>query len=144
MAATSTQAAGLGWWRSGLGKFGPYLYLLPAALIIIVFRFIPILYSVRISLYRWGIAGAGAFLGIGNYAEMIRDGIFWRSMLNASYYVIGVVPLGIVISLSAALLRRPSSRRRSRTIRTSSSRVRTTTAPPPSTRARAESRQLSV
>jgi len=104
MAATSTQAAGLGWWRSGLGKFGPYLYLLPAALIIIVFRFVPILYSVRISLYRWGIAGAGAFLGIGNYAEMIRDGIFWRSMLNASYYVIGVVPLGIVVSLLASLL----------------------------------------
>jgi multiple sugar transport system permease protein len=102
--ATSTQAAGFGRWRSGLGRFSPYLYLLPAALVIIVFRFVPIIYSVRISLYRWGIAGAGAFLGIGNYAEMMHDSIFWRSMLNASYYVIGVVPLGIVLSLGTAVL----------------------------------------
>jgi multiple sugar transport system permease protein len=105
MMATSIQrTAQPGGWRSGLDRLSPYFYLLPAALIIIVFRFVPIVYSVRISLYRWGIAGASAFLGIGNYAEMLKDSAFWRAMLNASYYAIGVVPLGIIFSLGVALL----------------------------------------
>lgn len=80
------------------------MFLLPALLIIIVFRFIPILYALRISFYDWGIAGPKAFLGLKNYADVLSDQKFWQSLLNTFWYVITVLPGVIFLSLFLAIL----------------------------------------
>ncbi len=77
----------------------PYLYILPAALIIIVFRLIPIILSFIVSFYEWTITGPGAFIGLENYEIMVKDGEFWQSLLNTFYLVIFVVPTSLILSL---------------------------------------------
>ena len=56
--------------------FGPYLYILPAAIIIIVFRLIPIILSFIVSFYDWTITGPGKFIGFENYIAMFHDDEF--------------------------------------------------------------------
>ncbi|MEA1972900.1 MAG: sugar ABC transporter permease [Candidatus Cloacimonadota bacterium] len=80
-------------------KISPYLYLLPAGIIIIVFRLIPIILSFLISFFKWTINGPGKFIGLQNYAKLFVDFEFWQSMLNTFYLVIFVVPLTIIFSL---------------------------------------------
>jgi len=81
-----------------------YCYLLPALVILIIFRIIPILYSVRISLYDWGMAGPRKFVGLKNYLDVLSDPVFWQSLLNTGWFVIFSVPLMLFLALFIALL----------------------------------------
>ncbi len=87
-----------------LKKFSPIIYLLPAGIIILVFRLIPILLSFLISFFSWTINGPGEFIGLSNYSAMFYDEEFWKSMLNTFYLVIFVVPSTIILSLGFAAL----------------------------------------
>jgi multiple sugar transport system permease protein len=90
--------------RKFLNKTGPWLYIFPALLIIILFRFIPIIGSFIISFFEWTISGQGDFIGLANYKRLLTDMEFWKSMLNTFYLVIFVVPMTIVFSLLFAVL----------------------------------------
>jgi multiple sugar transport system permease protein len=90
--------------RNALRSLSPYLYLLPAILIIFVFRFLPMLYAFRVSFYRWGMAGAERFVGFGNYLAILRDGHFWQAFGNTCYFSLGVVPISLFFSLFIAVL----------------------------------------
>jgi multiple sugar transport system permease protein len=79
-------------------------YLVPALVILVAFRIIPIILSVRMSLYDWGMAGARAFVGLGNYVAVLRDPVFWKSLLNTGWYVLFEVPLILFVSLFIATL----------------------------------------
>jgi len=84
--------------------FGPYLYILPALVIIFVFRLVPILLSFVVSFFDWSIVGVGKFIGLSNYAKLIYDAEFWQSLLNTFYLVIFVVPISLILSLLFATL----------------------------------------
>ena len=84
--------------------FGPYLYILPALVIIVVFRLVPILLSFIVSFFDWSIVGVGKFIGLSNYAKLIYDAEFWQSLLNTFYLVIFVVPISLILSLLFATL----------------------------------------
>jgi len=84
--------------------FGPYLYILPALIIIFVFRLVPILLSFIVSFFDWSIVGVGKFIGLSNYAKLIYDAEFWQSLLNTFYLVIFVVPISLLLSLFFATL----------------------------------------
>ncbi len=84
--------------------FGPYLYILPALVIIFVFRLVPILLSFVVSFFDWSIVGVGKFIGLSNYAKLIYDTEFWQSLLNTFYLVIFVVPISLILSLLFATL----------------------------------------
>ena len=85
-------------------KLSPWFYIMPAAIIILSFRFIPIIMSFIISFFDWSISGMGSFIGFTNYKILIHDSEFWNSMLNTFYLVIFVVPITIVLSLTFAVL----------------------------------------
>ncbi|MFO8062110.1 MAG: sugar ABC transporter permease [bacterium] len=80
------------------------LFLLPALAIILVFRFTPILYALRISFYDWGIAGSKGFVGLENYSNVLQDGDFWHALTNTFWYVMTVVPGVIIFSMAIAVL----------------------------------------
>ncbi len=84
--------------------FGPYLYILPAAIIVLVFRLVPIVLSFIISFFDWSIIGVGNFIALENYARLIHDKEFWQSLVNTFYLVIFVVPITIAFSLLFATL----------------------------------------
>ncbi len=87
-----------------LSRWTPFLYLLPAFIIVFVFRFLPILYSFYVSFFEWGIVGATRFAGLENYILLLQDKYFWSSILYTFYFVLGVVPFGLFISLTIATL----------------------------------------
>jgi multiple sugar transport system permease protein len=80
-----------------------YLYLLPAAIILAVFHFLPVLYALYISLHRWKIRKI-AFVQFSNYSLALHDPRFWGSLKVTLFYVIGTVPLTLAISLFLAYL----------------------------------------
>jgi len=82
----------------------PWLFLLPALMVILAFRLWPMVYAVFMSFFDWGLAGARRFLGLWNYINLFTDAKFGQSLLNTGYYVLGVVPAGIFISLFIAVL----------------------------------------
>ncbi|MDI3503811.1 MAG: multiple sugar transport system permease protein [Candidatus Cloacimonadota bacterium] len=85
-------------------KISPYLYLLPALVIVIAFRLIPIVMSFIISFFDWSLQGTGRFIGLENYQNMIHDPVFWQSMGNTLWLVIIQVPASIIFSLFFAVL----------------------------------------
>jgi len=80
-----------------------YLYISPATVILLAFHLLPVLYAFYISLHKWKIKKS-AFLGLGNYAKVLDDPHFWRSLKVTVFYVIGTVPATLVISLFLAYL----------------------------------------
>jgi multiple sugar transport system permease protein len=92
------------WFTKFLDPLSAYFYIVPAAIIILIFRFFPILFVFRVSFYKWGMAGLEKFLGFGNYRELLRDPYFWQSISNTVWYAIFVVPLTLFISLFIALI----------------------------------------
>ncbi|MDD2228235.1 MAG: sugar ABC transporter permease [Candidatus Cloacimonetes bacterium] len=85
-------------------KASPYLYILPAFVLLFAFRLLPIVMSFVISFFDWSIKGTGKFIGLLNYANMLKDQVFWQSMSNTFWLVIIVVPASIVFSLLFAVL----------------------------------------
>lgn len=81
-----------------------YFFILPALLVIIVFRGYPIFQAIRMSLYNWSIAGPLEFIGFKNFYRLFIDQKFYQSLGNTFWYVLGVVPLTIVISVLFAYL----------------------------------------
>lgn len=76
----------------------------PAILLIVVFRLLPIAYSLRMSLFDWGLAGPVRWVFLNNYLELLRDPKFLTALINTFYYSIGVVPLTMAGALMFALL----------------------------------------
>ncbi|HOH97411.1 MAG TPA: sugar ABC transporter permease [Candidatus Cloacimonadota bacterium] len=85
-------------------KISPYLYILPALLLLVAFRLVPIVMSFIISFFDWSLQGTGKFIGMANYGTMIKDPVFWQSMGNTFWLVIIQVPASIVFSLLFAVL----------------------------------------
>ncbi|MBN2619832.1 sugar ABC transporter permease [candidate division WOR-3 bacterium] len=81
-----------------------FIFLLPALLVITIFRLYPILQAIRMSFYKWGLAGAMQFIGLHNFFRLFIDPKFYQSLGNTFWYVIFTVPLTIVISVGLAHL----------------------------------------
>jgi multiple sugar transport system permease protein len=78
---------------------GGYVFILPALIVIIIFRLYPILQAVRMSFFNWGIAGPLEFLGLKNFTRLFIDPKFYQSLSNTFWYILFVVPLTIIISI---------------------------------------------
>jgi multiple sugar transport system permease protein len=82
------------------------LFLLPSALILGSFGFFPLLYAFYVSLHKWTLV-KGSFIGFGNYLQALREPDFWQALQVTVYYVIGTVPLTMILGFGiAALLNR--------------------------------------
>ena len=80
------------------------LFLLPALVILFIFKVLPILFAFNISFHEWGIAGDKGFVGLQNYKFLLRDRYFWQALWNTVLYTIFSVPLSIVLALFIAYL----------------------------------------
>lgn len=87
-----------------LKKFTPWLYVLPALLLLVIFKILPIILSFVVSFFKWDMAGPSSFVGISNYRSVLTDQTFWQSGMNTFFYALGAVPLSIVFSMLFAIL----------------------------------------
>jgi len=64
----------------------------------------PFACSVYYSLCDYSVLSPAAFIGLQNYRDLLADPVFWRSLYNTLFFAAFAIPLGLVISLSLALL----------------------------------------
>ena len=64
----------------------------------------PILVSIVYSFCRYDVLHAAEFVGFENYARLFGDDpLFWKSLANTAYMMLGV-PLGMAVGLAIAML----------------------------------------
>ena len=81
-----------------------YLFIAPTVILFCVFVLIPVIASFFLSFTRYNTFSAPQWVGWDNYRQIFfNDPRFWKALKNTALYVIGVVPLGISISLLLAV-----------------------------------------
>lgn len=90
-------------WKSTLKSL---LYLTPALLFIGIFNIYPIFKSLAMSFYQdYNIfSGEIGSYGLENFIEIFNDPAFFRAIWNTFIFVLGVVPISIVLSLFIAVM----------------------------------------
>jgi multiple sugar transport system permease protein len=72
--------------------------------IFLTFFIYPLVYSIYISRYDWGVFGKIEPLGFENYRTLFHDEIFWRALKNTLLYTVVVVPAQMALGLSLAII----------------------------------------
>ena len=81
-----------------------YAFIAVPMAVFLTFFIYPLLYSLYISRYDWGVFGKIETLGWENYRELWHDEIFWRAVKNTVMYTAVVVPLEMALALSLAVI----------------------------------------
>lgn len=90
--------------RSRAALYGSLL-LLPAAVLLWLFTYQPILTTIIASLHSTPRGRRPArFVGLENYEAMIADPVFWKAISNNLVYALATIPSSIVLALGMALL----------------------------------------
>lgn len=87
------------------GKTAPYLFLLPAGIVLLIFFFIPFFQTIGLSFlnYSNNIYNPN-FAGLENYVQILHNPIFYKVMWNTLLYLIVAVPILAIIPLFLAIL----------------------------------------
>ncbi len=70
----------------------------------LVFMAGPLAASFLFGFTRYDIFSAPEWAGLGNFTELVRDKLFWKSISNTAYYTALSVPLGMAVAFTLALL----------------------------------------
>lgn len=81
-----------------------YFFLIPIFAFLITFKYGPFLIAIVKSLYQWNGANINKFVGLDNFAAMLRDASFHQSLVNVVILTIGAVIANLTLPLLAALL----------------------------------------
>lgn len=86
-------------------KYSPYLFLLPAAAVLIVFFFIPFFQTFGLSFFDYSSSIYNpTFNGLDNYAKLFREPVFYKVMFNTFMYLVIAVPFLVTFPLFIAIL----------------------------------------
>ena len=93
-------------------KAEPYLYLLPALLLVGGLLLYSVAHTVAISFTDWDLISPPRFVGLQNYIDAIRDPTFTRSFTNTLAWTVGslLLPVGGGLLLAVVLERIPGQR----------------------------------
>lgn len=80
-----------------------YLFVAPLIIGLLIFTYGPVLAAFALSFTKGDYISIPRWIGLGNYQTLLKEDLFWISMHNTLYYVIGVVPAGLLLSLLLAL-----------------------------------------
>jgi len=80
-----------------------WAFLTPAAILILIMSFIPIIQAFILS-FKTGIGVNMEFAGIKNYVRMFQDGVFMQAMKNTFFYLIIQVPIMLILALILATM----------------------------------------
>ncbi|MDD7271627.1 MAG: sugar ABC transporter permease [Spirochaetales bacterium] len=89
----------------------PYLYILPALLLAIVFVYYPFIRSVISSFFNISIKGKlNSFCAIANYKDLFTDEVFYLSLKNTFIFMVMFVPLNTLFVITLVVLTRRKNR----------------------------------
>jgi putative chitobiose transport system permease protein len=84
----------------------PYLFLLPALIVLGLTVFWPALQAFYLSFtkYEYDLTQTPQWIGLANFQRLGSDPVFWKTLGNTLLYLLGVVPVLVVLPLGLALL----------------------------------------
>ena len=86
-------------------KYTPYLFLLPALAVLIVFFFIPFFQTFGLSFFDYSSSIYNpTFNGVDNYVKLFKEPIFYKVMFNTFMYLVIAVPFLVTFPLFLAIL----------------------------------------
>lgn len=92
-------------WLTLFREYGVnFLFILPAVAIFGIFYIYPFFEIFNLSLQEWnGISLTRAYVGLRNFSELMGDGIWWKSTLNAGYITLIALTFQNALAFALAL-----------------------------------------
>src|SRR5262245_31423704 len=85
--------------------FAPIIFLTPAVAMLAIFLAYPLVQSFHLSLLSWnGLGENREFIGLDNWAALVKDGLFWRALGNNMLLAVVSVLVQLPIAMALALL----------------------------------------
>jgi multiple sugar transport system permease protein len=81
-----------------------YVFLAPMFVLLVVFKFIPMLQAFYLSLTSYDLLSPPRFVGLRNYVSLLEDPLLHQSVRVTAYYVFGTCILIWFLSLGMALI----------------------------------------
>ena len=81
-----------------------YLFLLPDLIGLGVFWIAPMIFLIFISLHEWSALSPRTYIGLQNFAELMKDDIWWKSLRVTVVYMAAFVPLVVIVPLALAVV----------------------------------------
>ncbi|WP_259616627.1 carbohydrate ABC transporter permease [Paenibacillus doosanensis] len=93
---------GYGW----LDRNMKWIFIMPAALFIVLIIAFPLAYTVHISFYEWSMSAITPprWVGLDNYAALLADERFWGSVWRTFYFTVPAIVLETVLGVLIAVL----------------------------------------
>jgi lactose/L-arabinose transport system permease protein len=91
-------------WKEIVRSRWPYLFILPFYLSFLIFGLYSTIYSFYLSFVDWKGLGPMKFVGLKNYASLLKDKVFIQSMENGFLLFFMYVPLMTFLALVLAVL----------------------------------------
>lgn len=84
----------------------PYLFLLPALVILVLTVFLPALQAFYLSFtrYEYDLTQQPQWVGFANFQRLWTDAVFWQTLNNTLLYLVCVVPILVIVPLAIAIL----------------------------------------
>ncbi|WP_256759752.1 carbohydrate ABC transporter permease [Cohnella sp. WQ 127256] len=84
-------------------KYG-YFFVLPFFLVLFLFVLLPIFFTFYVSFMKWDGFTDMHFVGFENYIEVIKGGLFFKSLYNTLIIMALSLPLSIILSLGLSFI----------------------------------------
>jgi multiple sugar transport system permease protein len=91
---------------------GTFLFLVPMLVIFGVFSWLPIVRAVIMSVQDTNLVSDPVFVGLDNFARVLRDPLFWTAVKNTLWFALLALVFGYPIPLALAVLMSTVRRRR--------------------------------
>lgn len=98
-AASKRRSAGMAKYRARWG----IVFVTPLIIGLVVFVYGALIYSFYLSFTEYNAISDPKWVGLRNYAGLLKWQLFWKSLANTAYYTIGFAILCFIVSLLLAL-----------------------------------------
>lgn len=85
-------------------RAGAYLFSFPSFFLTVALGIYPVVWALRYMLYDYQGHGTPKFIGLENFARILRDTEFWQSVVNTFIYAGGKLIITLPLSLTLAVI----------------------------------------
>ncbi|RIX28750.1 carbohydrate ABC transporter permease [Amnibacterium setariae] len=81
-----------------------YAFVGPNLVLLGLFLLYPLVLAAVLSFSRYTGFGSPEWIGIGNYADLLSDAVFWRALINTTVFTVATLTLSLGLGLGLAVL----------------------------------------
>lgn len=79
------------------------LFVAPPVILFLLFTLLPMIMAIGLSFTKYDVINPPRLVGLANFRKMIKDEFFWIALKNTCVYTLMYVPVGLLLSLGAAM-----------------------------------------